>query len=91
MIRPSGSGLLDLVTVAVAAPPDRWSGYSFRNPRCARIFVDLFLCRHHYRASRGALAAANAVAIDEAGSVLPPPSTSVGTGGPGHVGAVSQG
>lgn len=54
-------------------------------------FVDLFLCRHHYRASRGALAAANAVAIDEAGSVLPPPPTSVGTGGPGHVGAVSQG
>src|SRR5690242_16795044 len=33
-------------------------------------FVDLFLCHHHYRASRGALAAANAVAIDEAGSVL---------------------
>jgi hypothetical protein len=49
------------------------------------------LCQHHYRASRGALAAANAVAIDEAGSVLPPPSTSAGTGGPGHVGAVSQG
>src|ERR1700746_3501837 len=54
-------------------------------------FVDLFLCHHHYRASRGALSAANAVAIDEAGSVLPPPSRSVGTGGPGHVGAKSQG
>lgn len=53
-------------------------------------FVDLFLCRHHYLASRGALAAANAVAMDEAGSVLPPLSTSVGTGSPGDVGAVSQ-
>jgi hypothetical protein len=34
--------------------------------------VDLLLCGHHYLASRAALAAANAVAIDETGSVLEP-------------------
>ena len=39
MTRPSGSGLLVLVTVAVAAPPDRWSGYSFRHPRYARVLL----------------------------------------------------
>jgi hypothetical protein len=49
-------------------------------------FAELFLCRHHYLASQGALAAASAVAIDEAGSVLPPPSTSAGTGSPGDAG-----
>jgi hypothetical protein len=32
--------------------------------------VDLLLCRHHYRASRTALAALGAVAIDKAGAVL---------------------
>jgi len=44
--------------------------------------VDLLLCGHHYLASRAALAAANAVAIDETGSVLEPASTNVETGGP---------
>ena len=39
MIRPSGSGLLILVTVAVAAPPDRWSEYSFRRPWRARVLL----------------------------------------------------
>ena len=90
MIRPFGSGLLVLVTVAVAARQTGGQG-THSAILGAPHFVDLFLCHHHYRASRGALAAANAVAIDEAGSVLPPPSTSVGTGGPGHVGAKSQG
>ena len=36
--------------------------------------ADLLLCGHHYLASRAALAAANAVAIDEAGAVLEPAS-----------------
>jgi hypothetical protein len=35
-----------------------------------RYTVDLLLCGHHYLASRAALAAVNAVAIDETGSVL---------------------
>lgn len=39
--------------------------------------VDLLLCGHHYLASRVALAAAGAVAIDEAGAVLEPASASV--------------
>lgn len=34
--------------------------------------VDLLLCGHHYLASRSALAAAGAVAIDETGTVLEP-------------------
>jgi hypothetical protein len=34
--------------------------------------VDLLLCGHHYLASRAALAAADAVAIDETGEVLEP-------------------
>ncbi len=34
--------------------------------------VDLLLCGHHYRASRTALAAANAVVTDETGTVLEP-------------------
>jgi hypothetical protein len=36
--------------------------------------ADLLLCGHHYLASQAALAAVNAVAIDEAGSVLEPAS-----------------
>ena len=42
--------------------------------------VDLLLCGHHYLVSRAALAAANAVAIDETGSVLEPASTGVEMG-----------
>jgi len=42
--------------------------------------VDLLLCGHHYLASRAALAAFNAVAIDETGSVLEPASTDVDMG-----------
>jgi len=42
--------------------------------------VDLLLCGHHYLASRAALAAVNAVAIDETGSVLEPASTGVEMG-----------
>ena len=42
--------------------------------------VDLLLCGHHYLVSRAALAAANAVAIDETGSVLEPASTDVEMG-----------
>src|SRR5215471_12825679 len=49
-----------------------------------RHTVDLLLCRHHYLASRAALAAANAVAIDEAGSVLPPPATSAEVARPAY-------
>ncbi len=41
-----------------------------------RHAADLLLCGHHYLTSRAALAAANAVAIDETGAVLEPPSTS---------------
>jgi len=51
--------------------------------------VDLLLCGHHYLASRAALAAANAVAIDETGSVLEPASTSVETGGPTYADAAA--
>jgi len=39
--------------------------------------VDLLPCGHHYLVSRAALAAANAVAVDETGSVLEPASTDV--------------
>jgi hypothetical protein len=42
--------------------------------------VDLLLCGHHYLVSRAALGAANAVAIDETGSVLEPASTDVEMG-----------
>jgi hypothetical protein len=42
--------------------------------------VDLLLCGHHYLASRAALAAVNAVAIDETGAVLEPASAEVETG-----------
>jgi len=42
--------------------------------------VDLPLCGHHYLASRAALAAVNAVAIDETASVLEPASTDVDMG-----------
>ena len=40
-------------------------------------YVDLLLCRHHYRMSRAALAAVGAVAIDETGAILEPASTSI--------------
>ena len=46
--------------------------------------VDLLLCGHHYLASRAALAAANAVAIDETGAVLEPAPTSIETAGRTH-------
>jgi hypothetical protein len=52
--------------------------------------VDLLLCGHHYLASRAALAAADAVAIDETGSVLELASASPGTGGPRHPDAIPQ-
>ncbi|SRR6266568_914173 len=44
--------------------------------------VDLLLCGHHYLASRAALAAANAVAVDETGSVLEAAPKSVEAGAP---------
>ena len=45
-------------------------------PGSARPYTaDLLLCGHHYLASRAALAAVNAVAIDETGAVLEPAST----------------
>ncbi len=43
--------------------------------------VDLLLCGHHYLASRAALAAIGAVAIDEMGAVLEPEPTSIETCG----------
>jgi hypothetical protein len=46
--------------------------------------VDLLLCGHHYLVSRAALAAANAIAIDETGSVLEPASTGVKMGDPNY-------
>ena len=55
-----------------------------------RHTVDLLLCRHHYLASRAALAAANAVAIDEAGSVLPPLASSVEAARPAHGDAATR-
>jgi hypothetical protein len=39
-------------------------------PTSVRPQVDLLLCGRHYRASRAALAARGAMAIDEAGTVL---------------------
>ena len=42
--------------------------------------VDLLLCGHHYLATRGALAAVNAVAMDETGSLLELASTDVEMG-----------
>ena len=39
-------------------------------PTSVRPQVDLLLCRHHYRASRAALATRGAIAIDEAGAIL---------------------
>ena len=44
--------------------------------------ADLLLCGHHYLASRAALAAVNAVAIDETGAVLEPAPTSTETTSP---------
>ena len=46
--------------------------------------VDLLLCGHHYLVSRAALAAPNAIAIDETGSVLEPASTGVEMGDPNY-------
>jgi len=56
--------------VKVIIPPDSARPHS----------VDLLLCGHHYLVSRAALAVANAVAIDETGSVLEPASTNVEMG-----------
>ena len=52
--------------------------------------VDLLLCGHHYLASRAALAAVNAVAIDETGTVLEPASTSTETEGRTHAEGASR-
>jgi hypothetical protein len=52
--------------------------------------VDLLLCGHHYMASRAALAATNAVAIDETGAVLEPASTSTETEGQTHADTASR-
>jgi hypothetical protein len=51
--------------------------------------VDLLLCGHHYLASRAALAAASAIAIDETGSVLELASMNVDTGGPAYAGTTA--
>jgi hypothetical protein len=51
--------------------------------------VDLLLCGHHYLASRAALAAASAIAIDETGSVLELESMNVDTGGPAYAGTTA--
>lgn len=52
--------------------------------------VDLLLCGHHYLTSRAALAAVNAVVIDETGSVLQPASTSVETDDPTYADNASR-
>jgi len=40
-------------------------------PTAARSHpVDLLLCGHHYRASRGALAAAGAIVLDQTGAIV---------------------
>ena len=52
--------------------------------------VDLLLCGHHYLASRAALAAVNAVAVDETGSVLELESTSVQAGAPANADTASR-
>jgi hypothetical protein len=44
--------------------------------------VDLLLCGHHYLMSRAALAAADAVAMDETGAILEPAPTSTETTNP---------
>jgi len=46
--------------------------------------VDLLLCGHHYLTSRAALAAADAVAIDETGAILEPVPTSTETTSPAY-------
>jgi hypothetical protein len=46
--------------------------------------VDLLLCGHHYLTSRAALAAADAVAIDETGAILEPAPTSTETTSPAY-------
>jgi len=52
--------------------------------------ADLLLCGHHYLACRAALAAANAVAIDETGAVLEPAPTSAETTSPGSANTALQ-
>jgi hypothetical protein len=44
--------------------------------------VDLLLCGHHYLMSRAALAAADAVVMDETGAILEPAPTSTETTNP---------
>ena len=46
--------------------------------------ADLLLCGHHYLTSRAALAAADAVAIDETGAILEPVPTSTETTSPAY-------
>jgi len=46
--------------------------------------VDLLLCGHHYLTSRAALAAADAVAIDETGAILEPVPASAETTSPAY-------
>jgi len=46
--------------------------------------VDLLLCGHHYLTSRAALAAADAVAIDETGAILEPVPASAETTNPAY-------
>ena len=52
--------------------------------------VDLLLCGHHYLASRAALAAANAIAIDETGTVLEPARASAETEDRTHADTASR-
>lgn len=52
--------------------------------------VDLLLCGHHYLASRAALAAVGAVAIDETGTVLEPAPASTETEGRTHADTASR-
>ena len=51
---------------------------------------EIVCCDYHYLTSRAALAAVNAVAIDETGSVLQPASTSVETGDPTYADHASR-
>ena len=46
--------------------------------------VDLLLCGHHYLTSRAALAAADAIAIDETGAILEPVPASAETTSPAY-------
>jgi hypothetical protein len=46
--------------------------------------VDLLLCGHHYRVSRDALAAAGAVAFDDAGEIVETSASGQETARGGH-------